>query len=48
MESLLGILDDATDAILDSILDGAANLVATASKDLSVVGGTTTVPGQKL
>ena len=48
VEGLLGILDDAADTVLDSVLDSAASLVATASKDLGVVGGTTTVPGEEL
>lgn len=48
VEGFLGILNDAADAVLDSVLDAAADLVATAGDDVGVVGGTTTVPGEEL
>ena len=47
MEGLLGVVDDVANAILDSGLS-IVSLVTTVGKDLSVVGGATTVPGQKL
>ena len=48
MEGLLSVIDDVANALLDSGLGIGTNLVTTFGKDLGVVGGTTTVPGQKL
>lgn len=48
VEGLLGILNDAANTVLDSVLDAAAGLVATTGNNLGVVGGTTTVPGEEL
>lgn len=47
MEGLLSAVNDAANAILNSGLS-IASLVTTLGKDLSVIGGATTVPGQKL
>lgn len=47
MEGLLSLIDDATNALVDSGLS-LVSLVTTIGKDLSEIGGTTTVPGQKL
>ena len=49
MEGLLGAVDDAANALIDSgLLSLDTSLVATLGNDLGVVGGTTTVPGEKL
>lgn len=50
MESLLSTLDDAANTVLNAGLSSLSTtgLVATTGKNLSVVRGTTTIPGQKL
>jgi hypothetical protein len=47
VKGLLSAVDDAANAILDGGLS-IVSLVTTIGKDLSVIGGATTVPGQKL
>ena len=47
MHNLLGVVDELVDVVLE-VLDGGTSLVATLGDNLGVVGGTTTVPGQKL
>jgi hypothetical protein len=47
VEGLLSAVDNAANAILDSGLS-IVSLVTTLGEDLSVIGGATTVPGQKL
>jgi hypothetical protein len=48
VKGLLSVIDDVANALLDSGLGIGTNLVTTLGNDLGVVGGTTTVPGQKL
>lgn len=49
VEGLLSLIDDAANALIDSgLLSRDTSLVTTSGKDLSVIGGTTTVPGKKL
>lgn len=49
MEGLLGAVDDAANALIDSgLLSLDTSFVTTFGNNLGVVGGTTTVPGEKL
>lgn len=49
MEGLLGAVDDAANALIDSgLLSLDTSLVTTFGNNLGVVGGTTTIPGEKL
>jgi len=49
VEGLLSVVDDAANALIDSgLLSLDTSLVATLGNDLGVVGGTTTVPGEKV
>lgn len=49
MEGLLSVVDDAANALIDSgLLSLDTSLVTTFGNNLGVVGGTTTIPGEKL
>lgn len=49
VEGLLRVIDDAANALIKSgLLSRDTSLVPTFGKDLGVIGGTATVPSQKL
>lgn len=48
VEHLLGLVDDAKDAVLHILGNGQTGLVAAAGENVAVVGRATAVPGKEL